>query len=118
MAKILIVDDDESQGKAYSSLLRACGHEVVVMRGAEEALDVLAAEKFDLIVTDYHMFAMDGLELVKRIRENPATATVPVLVQSGSDDPTLPERCHAAGALFRHKLDQDFIKTIEAVLKM
>jgi CheY-like chemotaxis protein len=81
---ILLVDDNSNGLKARKSVLEEHGHSVVTSSGGEDALERFRREKFDLVVTDYKMPGMDGVELISRLRQlRPA---VPVILLSGFAD--------------------------------
>lgn len=69
MARILIVEDDASANKLLCVVLRKDGHEVLSAKDGQEALDVLDKEHVDLIVSDVMMPRIDGIELVRRLRD-------------------------------------------------
>ena len=69
--RILIVDDEANQRLMVEQALRALPFEWTISTAAsgQEALDSLALHQPDLIITDYHMPLMNGLELIARVRE-------------------------------------------------
>jgi PAS domain S-box-containing protein len=79
MATILVVDDHGSNREYLSTLLSNCGHRTLAAADGIESLATALAERPDLIITDILMPAMDGYELVRSLRSNPATAGVPVI---------------------------------------
>jgi len=80
MATLLIIDDDSTVREILQDLLSAT-HECHTADRAEQAIEYLQIETYDVIVTDISMPGLGGFELVKRIKENhPAT---PVIVISG-----------------------------------
>jgi two-component system response regulator GlrR len=80
---VLIVDDDPELGRLLGRWLLAAGHRVVTVTSAEEALQVLAAERPALVVTDLIMSGMDGLALLAELhRWDPL---LPVLMLSATD---------------------------------
>jgi CheY-like chemotaxis protein len=68
---ILIVDDEANQRLMVEQALRALADDWLISTAAsgQEALEALALRTPDLIITDYHMPAMNGLELIARVRE-------------------------------------------------
>jgi CheY-like chemotaxis protein len=83
-AMILLVDDNLCGLKARKSVLEEHGHRVVMSCGGEDALERFGREKFDLVVTDYKMPGMDGVELISRLRQlRPA---LPIILLSGFAD--------------------------------
>ena len=68
MARILIVDDDPHTVAVLSLWLGQHGHDVVKTGNGADALDAIAEQPCDLIISDVNMPGMDGLELVKVVR--------------------------------------------------
>lgn len=69
MARILIVDDEESILKSLTVLLRAEGYETVSSLGGQEARNLIIEEDFDLLISDLRMVPVSGMELLKLAHE-------------------------------------------------
>jgi len=67
MKKILIVEDEEALCLLYKEELSQEGYDVMTVYDAEQALEVLTRERFDLIITDIRMPGRDGVELITQI---------------------------------------------------
>jgi len=67
MARLLIVEDDESQRFLYQEELQEEGHEAVLAKRGKEALKCLERGLFDLIILDIHIPEMDGIEALGKI---------------------------------------------------
>jgi nitrogen regulation protein NR(I) len=81
MAKILVVDDERNVLRAFEEILSTRGHEVVVVRGAEEALSRLKDGNIDLVIMDVCLPGMSGLDALAKIKQlQPA---LPVIVMTG-----------------------------------
>lgn len=80
--KILIVDDEEDFVHSVHERLAFDGFEPYDATNGEEALAAISREKPDLIVLDIMMPGIDGLKLYRRLRDNPATAGIPVVFVS------------------------------------
>jgi two-component system sensor histidine kinase and response regulator WspE len=83
--RILVVDDSITVRETERQLLRARGYDVAVAVDGQEGWNVLQAERFDLVVTDVDMPRMNGLELVRAMRQNGAWRDVPVVIISYKD---------------------------------
>lgn len=68
MAKILLAEDDEALSHFLQKSLRRAGHRVTYAKDGEEAYNFLQNEEYDLLLTDLSMPGMDGIDLVKKIR--------------------------------------------------
>jgi len=67
-ASILVVDDEPIILKSMDAMLRAEGYTVALARSAEEAVDKIGAQPFDLVLTDVAMPGMSGIDLIKQVR--------------------------------------------------
>jgi two-component system response regulator AtoC len=84
--KILVVDDEELIRWSLTENLRAEGHEVLTAETGEEGLEITKAEMPDLIVLDYRLPGMDGLEVLRRIKEINANQLVIMMTAFGAVD--------------------------------
>lgn len=78
--KILVADDETHILHVVSLKLRNAGFNVITARDGQEALELAQQEKPDLIITDYHMPQLSGLELCQRLKQDPATNTIPAIM--------------------------------------
>jgi two-component system NtrC family sensor kinase len=79
--RVLVVDDEEPVANLLARLLRELGHQPTVVNGGSEALELIAREQFDLILSDVKMPGMSGFELHQTIRQtNPELAARLVFV--------------------------------------
>jgi len=79
--KTILVADDESHILHVVSLkLRNAGFRVLTARDGQEALDLAMVEHPDLLITDYHMPQLSGLELCQRLKKDPATRNIPAIM--------------------------------------
>ena len=77
---ILVADDETHILHVVSMKLRNAGYNVVTARDGQEALDLATAERPDMLITDYHMPQLSGLELCQRLQQDPATAGIPTIM--------------------------------------
>ncbi|MES2702197.1 MAG: response regulator [Bacteroidota bacterium] len=90
MANVLIAEDDTMILKAMNAMLVRAGHTVVCAVDGKEALEHLEDDSYDLVITDLMMPHVTGLEVVKKLRSNPAkNRTGIILVTSISDEDTI-----------------------------
>lgn len=96
--RVLVVDDNRLAQRAVQVLLETLGAEVVTADGGAEALERLASEPFDLVLTDVHMDGMDGRETCRRLRASPGpNRDATVLALTGAAEPAHAAACLAAG---------------------
>jgi CheY-like chemotaxis protein len=110
VAWILIVDDEPDVRFMMRLIFEAAGHQVTEARHGATGLKSVKARHPDLVTTDVMMPTMDGLEFIKRLRSDPATAAIPILAVSGNSElatgadgrlgkPFLPQELLRAAAL-------------------
>ncbi len=80
MTKIIVVDDDPDLLFVVSKFLEKEGFEVVCFESGEECLEKLEKNKPDLILMDIMMPGLDGWETTEKIKSNPATKDIPVVM--------------------------------------
>ncbi len=85
---ILIVDDEPNGQKTLESLLVGRGYTLIFASDGQEAYNQALTHMPDLILLDVMMPVMDGYEVCRRLRANPAVAEVPVLMITALDDTT------------------------------
>jgi CheY-like chemotaxis protein len=86
MAKILVVEDEATLRDSYELILSTAGYATHVAADGLEALGLCAATKFDLILLDIMMPHMDGVEFLKRFRQDDKTTRVVVMSNLSSGD--------------------------------
>jgi class 3 adenylate cyclase len=84
-AKILVVDDVEKNVKLLADILFASGYEVLKASSGKEALDIIEKQHVDIVLLDILMPGMDGYEVCRAIRDNPATEVLPVVLVTALD---------------------------------
>ena len=78
--KILVADDESHILHVVSLKLRNAGYEVLTAADGLEALELAQAQRPDLIITDYQMPQLSGLELCRRLKQESATAAIPAIM--------------------------------------
>ena len=95
--RILLVDDDSRTLEMLGELLSAEGAKVTIACSAHAALEEAKVGDFDLVVSDIGMPGMDGLELIKRLRQMPNAARWPAIALTGFGRPEDVQKSRAAG---------------------
>jgi CheY-like chemotaxis protein len=95
--EVLIVDDVPDNLRVLGDILVSQGLRVRLAPGGAYAMTSVGVRKPDLILMDLSMPEMDGVEVCRRLRADPATAAIPVLFLSASQDPVERVACFAAG---------------------
>jgi two-component system alkaline phosphatase synthesis response regulator PhoP len=84
--KILLIDDDPDFVEAVKVIVENGGYDVKVAYDGEEGLEAVAAEKPDLIVLDVMMPVMNGHEACAKLKADPATAKIPIILLTAVAD--------------------------------
>nr|WP_155706882.1 response regulator [Gloeocapsopsis dulcis] len=85
VATILVVEDTLSELELISNYLRESGYSVIGVTSAKEALNKAIEQKIDAIVTDIVMPGMSGFELCRKLKNNPVTEKLPIIICSSKD---------------------------------
>ena len=95
---ILIVDDEEDHRLILADLLESKGYGVSTARNAKQALARLSTEKVDLVITDFMMPEMNGLELIRAMARREWLIMTPVILLSANSRENLDDLAKSAGA--------------------
>lgn len=79
MKTILVVDDLQSQLDLMANYLTQAGYSIITANNGVDAIAITEEKKPDLIVTDWMMPKMGGLDICRKLRKNPETADIPVV---------------------------------------
>jgi two-component system cell cycle response regulator len=115
--RILVVDDSDEIRLMLGVILQNQGYDVSTAETAQEGMDILANESFDIIILDLVLPDMDGRNFLIKLREDHRTAMLPVLVLSAKTSPQIKSECFALGAddYFEKPLDPALLTTRVAV---
>jgi len=94
---ILVVEDNERNLKLLRDVLEYAGYDVRVARTAEDGITLAVSEPPDLVLMDLQLPGIDGMEALRRLRESPRTADVPVVAVTAQAMKQDRERALAAG---------------------
>ncbi len=96
---ILTVDDSPSIRRMISMTLREAGYNVLEASDGKEGLNTATTTRVDAIITDQNMPNMDGISMIKELRQHPNGRGVPIVVLSTDSADNLKQEARAAGAL-------------------
>jgi DNA-binding response OmpR family regulator len=120
MTTILVVDDDPVAQRVLSAQLRKAGHTAVVARSGEGALQQLAEIPCDLAILDIGLPDMDGLTLLRMLRANADTKTMPIimLTASGQDKDCIDAEATGVNAfLLKPASTSELVETVGRLLR-
>ncbi|MBC8376418.1 MAG: response regulator [FCB group bacterium] len=115
--RILVVDDSDEIRLMLGVILQKQGYDVTTAETAQEGMDILAKESFDIMILDLVLPDIDGRNFLIKLREDHRTASLPVLVLSAKNSPQIKAECFALGAddYFEKPLDPALLTTRVAV---
>lgn len=110
---ILLVEDNEDSRELMKYMIKSFGHRVIVAENGLEALELAEQEPFDLILMDISMPMMDGITVVKIIKQHKPIAKVPIIAVTAHSQKYRDEVI-AAGAveLLVKPVDSDDLKVV------
>ncbi len=94
MSTILLVDDEKEMLELFTEVLEQMDHRVLGAHDGQEAMSIAREVPPDLVVTDWHMPRMNGLELCHQLHEDERLREVPIILHSSAGNP------HAPGVRF------------------
>jgi len=95
---VLIVDDEERNRKLLDVFVKAEGYKTIAAAGGKAGMAMAASELPDLILLDLMMPDVDGFDVVRWLKGNPATRAIPVIIVSSLDDVAAHKRILVSGA--------------------
>jgi two-component system sensor histidine kinase RpfC len=96
--RVLVADDNQVNRRVVEKILQHAGHHATLVKNGEEALDALAAERFDVALMDVNMPVLNGIEATKLHRfAELGQRRVPIIGLTADASPATAERCREAG---------------------
>ena len=95
---VIIVEDEPDTAEMFAEMVRLMGYEVRKAAGSSAAIYMIAQEQPDAVVLDWMLPDVSGMEVLRYIRREPATAHIPVIVVSAKGSPSDIHRGLEAGA--------------------
>ena len=114
--KVLVVDDDPQANHLLKLLLELDGFEVVLCPRAENTLATARTEKPDVLLMDVHIGGVNGLDVMRELRGDPALRALPVVMYSGMN---VEYECRQAGAdafLIKPYAQEELTSTLKKVM--
>ena len=119
--RVLLCDDEIHILRAAEFKLKRAGYDVQIAGDGQEAWELIEAQVPDMLITDCQMPRLDGFGLTRRVRSNPATRELPVLMltakgfELSSDE--LAEKWNVIGVLAKPFSPRELLQQVEAVLQ-
>lgn len=118
--QILIADDSESIREILAFSLENAGYQVMVAKDGLDALGFFDGRAIDLLLTDYHMPKLNGLELIVKVRQNENYKFMPILVLTTEKQVEIIKEARDSGAtgwLFKPFNTEKLIQTLRKVIR-
>ncbi|MBC8430827.1 MAG: response regulator [Desulfobacterales bacterium] len=117
--RILIIDDSALFRKSIKKILGPLDSEIILASDGQEGLDLALREHFDIVISDIEMPKINGIKLCQRLKNNPATQSVPVVMVSLFDSDSDIDKGFQAGAaayISKHEIKNSLLETVENIL--
>ncbi len=95
---VFVVDDSASMRQLVKMTLTGAGYQVMEAADGQDALDKLGSQRVNLIISDVNMPRMDGISLVKALKQHPSHRFTPVLMLTTESEESKKREGQAAGA--------------------
>jgi len=96
--RVMAVDDSATVRQVLQMTLEGAGYEVIEAVDGKDALDKLRVHQVDMMVTDLNMPNMDGIDLIRQVRQNPGNRFMPIIMLTTESQPEKKQIGKAAGA--------------------
>ncbi|WMS87668.1 response regulator [Pleionea litopenaei] len=119
MTKILAVDDSSSMRQMVSFTLKSAGYDVDDAADGQQALKLAQGKQYDVVISDVNMPVMDGITLVKNLRQLPAYRFTPILMlttESAGDKKSEGKQAGATGWIVKPFNPDQLVATVQKVL--
>jgi DNA-binding response OmpR family regulator len=119
MARIIIVDDDEVVTEIASDALNAAGHMTSAVHDGSDALAAIGTGDPDIVILDYMLPGITGMEILRQLRQLPHMSDVPIVMLTSKGGQLLKARAEQIGAddyLVKPFDPNDLVRRVEALL--
>jgi two-component system chemotaxis response regulator CheY len=96
--RVMAVDDSATVRQVLQMTLQGAGYEVIEAVDGRDAVEKLAKDRVDMMVTDLNMPNMDGIELIRHVRQAPGCRFMPIIMLTTESQPEKKQEGKAAGA--------------------
>ena len=122
MAKrVLLCDDEIHILRAAEFKLKRAGYDVQIAGDGQQAWEMIQQQKPDLLITDCQMPRLDGFGLTQRVRQNPDTRDLPVLMLTAKgfelSSEELSEKWNVIGVIAKPFSPRELLKTVDGILE-
>jgi CheY-like chemotaxis protein len=116
VARILLVDDNQAGLAARKSVLEEIGYKVTTAVSGHEGLECFSGEAFDLVITDYKMPRMNGIELIERVRKQ--NKEIPIILISGFAEPLGLDESNTGADVVIQKSSNEVTQMVRSVSRL
>jgi two-component system phosphate regulon response regulator PhoB len=119
LKKVLVVDDEVHIVHVVAIKLRNNGYEPIIAGNGEEAYELACRENPDIVIADYMMPVMSGLELIEKLRANDLTKNIPVILltaRSFAIDDSRQQQLRISQCVTKPFSPKELLRTIEDIL--
>lgn len=120
MSKILAVDDSASMRQMVSFTLKQAGYDVTDAKDGAEALEIAKGNSFDVVISDVNMPIMDGITLIRELRQLPSYRFTPILMlttESGTDKKSEGKSAGATGWIVKPFNPDQLLTVVKKVIR-
>lgn len=120
MSRILAVDDSASMRQMVSFTLKQAGFDVTDAKDGAEALEIAKGTTFDVVISDVNMPVMDGITLIRELRQLPAYRFIPILMlttESGIDKKSEGKSAGATGWIVKPFNPDQLLAVVKKVIR-
>jgi len=117
---IMVVDGNPKDALTTGLILQNFGYSVTTVRSAEEALEFLSIAVPALVITEFILPGMNGIDMLGRMRHDPVVSKVPVVVQTAHPDPSSRDLCREAGCVVYLKKPvsgEDLYRSVQSIVE-
>jgi CheY-like chemotaxis protein len=118
--RVLLCDDEIHILRAAEFKIKKAGYDVRVAADGQEAWELIEAERPDVLVTDFQMPRLDGLGLTQRVREDPRTRHLPILMLTAKgfeiSAEELAEKWNVIGVIAKPFSPRELLQTVDRIL--